>query len=133
TPGPAPPRPVRRAARPMVTIAQTRANELMLERELTRLRCVRDHPTAGKLLRYLDPNTRQTPAPEMIDADLEWAFDTPASRLMISMPSQTGKSARVAVGGTLRAILRRPDWRCVIATHAQHLALKHSTEIRNLI
>lgn len=117
----------------MVTIPQTRSTELWLRREVTRLRCVRDYPSAGALAQHLDPAVRQTAALRMIDADLEWAIETPASRLMISMPSQTGKSQRVAVAGTLRVMLRRPWWRCVIATHAEHLALKHSTEIRNLI
>ncbi|TLF74038.1 hypothetical protein [Nocardia cyriacigeorgica] len=117
----------------MPALMQTAANEQFLRRELTRLRCVRDYPTAGALAQYLDPSIQQTAALEMIDANLEWAIDTPAARLMISMPSQTGKSQRVAVAGTLRALMRRPDWRCVLATHAEHLALKHSTEIRNLI
>jgi hypothetical protein len=114
-------------------VMQTAANEQFLRRELVRLRCVRDYPSAGALAQYLDPSVRQTPALEVIDENLEWAFDTPAARLMISMPSQTGKSQRVAVAGTLRAMLRHPEWRCVIATHAEHLALKHSTEIRDTI
>lgn len=114
-------------------LMQTAANEAFLRRELVRLRCVRDYPTAGKLAQHLDPRTRQTAALERIDDELEWAFSTPAARLMISMPSQTGKSQRVAVAGTLRAMLRRPDWRVIIATHAEHLALKHSTEIRDTI
>lgn len=117
----------------MLAIPQTPLTEEFLRREVTRLRCVRDYPTAGTLARHLDSSVEQTAALEMIDTHLEWAFDTPASRLMISMPSQTGKSKRVAVAGTLRALMRRPCWRCVIATHAEHLALKHSIEIRNLI
>ncbi|MGA6208036.1 hypothetical protein ACPESR_25115 [Nocardia testacea] len=117
----------------MTAVMQTAANEAFLQRDLIRLRCVRDHPTAGALAQYLDPSVRQTAALQMIDEHLEWAFDTPAARLMISMPSQTGKSQRVAVAGTLRAMMRRPDWRCVIATHAEHLAHKHSIEIRNII
>ncbi|MGI5216285.1 terminase large subunit domain-containing protein [Nocardia sp. CA-290969] len=114
-------------------VMQTAANEQFLRRELVRLRAARDYPTAGALAQYLDPSIQQTPALQMIDEHLEWAFSTPAARLMISMPSQTGKSQRVAIAGTLRAMMLHPDWRCVIATHAEHLALKHSTEIRGLI
>ncbi|MCM6774997.1 hypothetical protein NDR87_26490 [Nocardia sp. CDC159] len=114
-------------------LMQTAANEAFLRREITRLRCVRDYPAAGALAQHLDPHVRQTPALQLIDENLEWAFSTPAARLMVSMPSQTGKSQRVAIAGTLRAMLRQPNWRIIIATHAEHLALKHSTEIRNLI
>ncbi len=117
----------------MAPLMQTAANEAFLRREITRLRCVRDYPTAGKLIHYLNPGIYQTPALEKIDENLEWAYSTPAARLMISMPSQTGKTQRAAVAGTVRAFLRRPDWRIVIATHAEHLALKHSAEIRTII
>ncbi|RJO71410.1 hypothetical protein D5S18_24885 [Nocardia panacis] len=91
------------------------------------------YPSAGALAQALDPTTIQTPDLAMIDDALEWAFTTPAARLMISKPSQTGKSQRVVKWGVTRALQLNPDWRIIIATHSEDLARTHSEEIRTVL
>lgn len=52
------------------------------------------HPTwdtPGQLAQALDPRTKQTPALKLIDQHLVDAYNTPDSRLIISMPPQEGK------------------------------------------
>lgn len=100
---------------------------------LVRAASVRAHPTAGALAQSIDPEVLQTPDLEEIDAALEWAQTTPRARLMISKPSQTGKSERAAIWGTVRALQRRPDWRTIVVTHSEDLALTHSERIRTII
>lgn len=101
--------------------------------ELIRREAVRKYPTAGALACALDPTTIQTPDLEMIDRELAEAQRTPAARLMISKPSQTGKSLRVAVWGTVHALMRHPDWRIIVVTHSEDLALTHSEAVRTII
>ena len=108
------------------------------EQDLIRRDAVRRYPTAGALAMALDPSTVQTPDLEMIDAELAAAqtmrpAGEPAARLMISKPSQTGKSKRVAVWGTVHALMRHPDWRVIVVTHSEDLALTHSEDVRAII
>jgi hypothetical protein len=84
-------------------------------------------------MQALDPTVVQTPDLRMIDEALEWAQTTPRARLMISKPSQTGKSERAVIGGTVRALQRHPDWRTIVVTHSEDLALTHSERIRTII
>lgn len=106
----------------------------LVERELTRLEAINRYPTAGALGVALDPrNNRQVPWLQRLDAELEWAFATPDARLMISTPSQQGKSSRAVVLGAVRALILNPDWRIIIATHSEELALSHSERIRTLL
>ncbi|MFD3426107.1 hypothetical protein [Nocardia fluminea] len=101
--------------------------------EITRRRVMKALPTAGALAAEFDPKNNQTADLAMIDEALEWAFNTPDARLMISKPSQTGKSERVAVWGMVRALIRNPDCRIIIATHSEDLALTHSERIRSIL
>lgn len=101
--------------------------------EITRRRVMKSLPTAGALAAEFDPRNIQTPDLAVIDEHLEWAFSTPGARLMISKPSQTGKSERVAVWGMVRALIRNPDWRIIIATHSEDLARTHSERIRTIL
>lgn len=112
---------------------QRRAFGFWARQNLIRTEVARTYPTAGALAQALDPTTIQTPDLEMIDEALEWAFDTPRARLMISKPSQTGKSERAVVWGITRALVRRPWWRNLIVTHSEDLALTHSERIRAII
>lgn len=100
---------------------------------LIRREALRKWPTAGALAQALDPETVQTPDLEMIDRELAAAQTTPGSRLMISKPSQTGKSLRVAVWGTVHMLLRNPNARVIIVTHSQDLALTHSEAILTIL
>lgn len=101
--------------------------------EIARRRVMAALPSAGALAAEFDPRNHQTADLAMIDEALEWAFTTPNARLMISKPSQTGKSERVAVWGMVRALIRRPDWRIIIATHSEDLARTHSERIRAIL
>ncbi|MBB3040163.1 hypothetical protein [Hoyosella altamirensis] len=116
-----------------LTPEQTTALLAHLEPELARHQALRNYPTAGALACALDPTMRQTPALKKVDEALEWAYTTPDARLMISQPSQTGKSKRAAIYGTLRAFTLNPDRRVIAVTHSEDLARTHSEEIRALI
>ena len=48
--------------------------------------------TPGDLARKITPGTRQTPALDLIDAELVRLADTPDGRLIISLPPQEGKA-----------------------------------------
>lgn len=104
-----------------------------LERERTRQQALERWPTTGAMACDLDSRTKQVPWLEMVDEALEWLLTTPNAKLMVSVPSQNGKSTRVAVHGVLRALVMHPDWRIIIATHSEDLARTHSEQIRNLL
>lgn len=113
--------------------AQQAAFRAHARQTLIRHEALRRWPTAGALALALDPETVQTPDLEMIDRELAAAQTTPGSRLMISKPSQTGKSLRVAVWGTVHALLRNPNARIIIVTHSKDLALTHSEAILTIL
>lgn len=89
--------------------------------------------TPGDLARAIDPRTVQTLALELIDEALIHAYNTPDSRLLISMSPQEGKSQRVTKTGVLWALINNPDSRVGIASYAQTLAEGFGREIRNWI
>src|ERR1035438_9645507 len=82
----APPEKVRR-------LAELRAR--LREQEVEQRR--RDGPrwaTPGELAKAIDPSTVQTPALDLIDEAVVWAYSTPGARLAISIAPQEGKSQR---------------------------------------
>ena len=89
--------------------------------------------TPGELARAIDPATVQTPALDLIDEALVWAYSTPGARLAVSMPPQEGKSSRVTKNGSLWALTRDPELRIGIVSYAQSLADGFGREIRNLV
>jgi predicted phage terminase large subunit-like protein len=89
--------------------------------------------TPGELAKAIDPSTVQTPALDLIDEALVWAYSTRGARLVISMPPQEGKTSRVTKIGSLWALARNPDLRIGIASYAQALAEGFGREIRNTI
>lgn len=89
--------------------------------------------TPGELAKAIDPTTVQTPALDLIDDALVWAYTTRGARLVISMPPQEGKTSRVTKTGSLWALARNPDLRIGIASYAQALAEGFGREIRNTI
>ncbi|RKW71798.1 hypothetical protein [Galactobacter caseinivorans] len=89
--------------------------------------------TPGALARQLNPKTVQTPALDLIDAALVRAFNTPDSRLIISMPPQEGKSVRAANDFPVWVLTQNPDCRIVTASYAQNLANRNGRAIRNRI
>lgn len=93
----------------------------------------RQWETAGELAAAIDPATVQTPALDLIDAELARAYTVPGSRLLISLPPQEGKSSRVTKTGSLWALTRNPELRLGIASYAQSLAEGFGREVRNTI
>jgi predicted phage terminase large subunit-like protein len=89
--------------------------------------------TPGELAKAIDAKTVQTPALDVIDEALVWAYSTPEARLIISMPPQEGKSQRVTKTGVLWALLQNPELRFGIVSYAQELAEGFAREIRDWI
>lgn len=90
-------------------------------------------PTPGALARALDPTTVQTPALDLIDAELVHAYNTRGARLAISMPPQEGKSQRATITACLWALINDPDKRIGIASYGSDLATTFGREIRDRI
>ena len=89
--------------------------------------------TPGDLARDLDPRTVQTPALDLIDAELVRVANTPDSRLIISMPPQEGKSTRAAGDFPAWLLTQDPDLRIVTASYGQSLANRNGRAIRRRI
>lgn len=89
--------------------------------------------TPGDLARDLDPRTVQTPALDLIDAELVRVANTPDSRLIISMPPQEGKSTRAAGDFPAWLLTQNPDLRIVTASYGQSLANRNGRAIRRRI
>lgn len=89
--------------------------------------------TPGDMAAAINPKTVRTPALDMIDAALVEAFNTPDSRLIISMPPQEGKSTRVALDFPVWALAQRPDMSIVTASYSQSLADRNGRFIRNRV
>lgn len=89
--------------------------------------------TPGQMARATNPNTVQTPALDLIDAALVEAFNTPDSRLIISMAPQEGKSVRVANDFPVWCLTKNPELRIVTASYGQALANRNGRAVRNRI
>lgn len=89
--------------------------------------------TPGAMARSTNAKTVQTPALDLIDAALVEAFNTPDSRLIISMAPQEGKSVRVANDFPVWALTKNPDLRIVTASYGQSLANRNGRAVRNRI
>jgi predicted phage terminase large subunit-like protein len=85
------------------------------------------------MARATNPKTIQTPALDIIDAALVRAYNTPDSRLIISMAPQEGKSVRVANDFPVWALTQNPDLRIVTASYGQSLANRNGRAVRNRI
>lgn len=90
-------------------------------------------PTPGDLARDLDPRVVQTPALDLIDAELVRLLNTPDGRLILSMPPQEGKSSRVGEIFPVWALKRNPDLRIVVASYGMALARRNGRAIRTRI
>jgi predicted phage terminase large subunit-like protein len=75
----------------------------------------------------------QTPALDLIDREIAWAYSTPGARLIISMPPQEGKSSRVTKIGSLWALTQDPERRIAIVSYSQPLAEGFGRDVRNWI
>lgn len=89
--------------------------------------------TPGILAHDFEPRTVQTPALDLIDAELVRLADTPDGRLIISMPPQEGKSSRVGKWFPAWTLKHKPDTRIVAASYGQALARRNGRAIRDVI
>lgn len=89
--------------------------------------------TPGELAALVDGTTVQTPALDLIDREIMWAYSTPGARLIISLPPQEGKSSRVTKIGTLWALAQDPERRIAIVSYSQPLAEGFGRDVRNWI
>lgn len=89
--------------------------------------------TPGDLARHMNPKTVQTPALDLIDAELVKVAETPNSRLIITMPPQEGKSTRVAKDFIAWVLSQHPDWRVIGASYGQSLANRNGLSVRRLV
>lgn len=87
--------------------------------------------TPGDLAVELDPKTRQTPALDLIDAELVRAANTPDARLIISMPPQEGKSQRASRRFPLWVLTQRPETRIAITSYELGVARRWGRAIRD--
>ncbi|MHA6764696.1 phage terminase large subunit [Streptacidiphilus sp. PAMC 29251] len=89
--------------------------------------------TPGDLAALVDATTVQTPALDLIDREIMWAYSTPDARLIVCMPPQEGKSQRVTKTGALWALTQDPERRMGIASYSQSLAETFGRDVRNWI
>jgi len=89
--------------------------------------------TPGALARALDHRTVQTRALDLIDAALVEAYNTPGSRLIVSMPPQEGKSTRVSVMFPLWVLAQDHSKAIVLTSYSDRLVRKNSRAVRNYI
>lgn len=87
--------------------------------------------TPGNLAQHIDPVMKQTPALNIIDQALTNAYNTPNSRLIISMPPQEGKSQRASRTFPLWALTQNPDTRVVIASFEANVARRLGRAVRD--
>lgn len=87
--------------------------------------------TPGQMAADLDPRTVQTPALDLIDAELTRLADTPDGRLIIVMPPQEGKSQRVTRRFPTWMLTERPDTRIAIASFEHSTARRWGRAIRD--
>jgi predicted phage terminase large subunit-like protein len=92
-----------------------------------------DWTTPGDLAKLIDPATVQTPALDVVDEAVMWAYTTPGARLLISLPPQEGKSQRATKTGTLWALTQNPQLRVGIVSYSQPLAEGFGRDVRNWI
>lgn len=89
--------------------------------------------TPGALAQTLDRLTVQTPALQLIDDALVRAYNTPDSRLIISLAPQEGKSSRVGVMFPLWALVQDKSKTIVMTSFSDRLARRNSRNVRNYI
>lgn len=89
--------------------------------------------TPGTLAKRLNRATVQTPALDLVDAELQTLLDTADGRLIVEMPPQEGKSTRVAKDFIVWVLKHRPWTRVVGASYGQGLANRNGRAIRNII
>lgn len=88
-----------------------------------------DSPAA--LADKLDPKHRRVPVIDYIDQKLVEAWRTPDSRMILSVPPQSGKSQLAARRYALWALTQNPNCRIVIASFEMNIARRWGRTIRD--
>ncbi|SFK92512.1 phage uncharacterized protein (putative large terminase), C-terminal domain-containing protein [Streptosporangium canum] len=86
--------------------------------------------TPGAMAAELDPTTVQTPALDLIDAELVALADGSGDRLMIFMPPQEGKSVRASHRFVEWLLVDNPDLRVGIVSYADEMARRWGSDIK---
>lgn len=87
--------------------------------------------TPGDLACALDSQTVQTPALQLIDRELVQLADSDRiNKLIITMPPQEGKSARVSHRFPEWLLEHNPDLRIAIVSYTDEMARRHGAEIK---
>jgi predicted phage terminase large subunit-like protein len=86
--------------------------------------------TPGLMAVELDPSTRQTPALELIDAELVKVAEGHSRRLMVFMPPQEGKSQRVSRRFPTWLLEHDPTLRIGIVSYEKELAVRWGRDIK---
>lgn len=94
---------------------------------------VRRWGTPGELAQHLDSRTVQTPALDLIDAELVRLMDEPGGRLIVSIAPQQGKSTRISQAFPVWALAQDPDRPIIVASYGEQLAERNGETIRNHI
>lgn len=115
------------------TILAKREEFRRLSAELSERKALHRFPTPGSLATAINQATVQTPALDVVDDAVAWAYRTRGARLAISLPPQEGKSERVTKTGTLWALIRNPELRIGIVSYSQSLAEGFGRDVRNWV
>lgn len=87
----------------------------------------------GDLAATVNPKTVVTPALTLVDEALRKVYETPDSRLIISIAPQEGKSVRVAGDFPAWWLAQRPDARVIMGSYSSSLAARNGRQIRRRI
>ena len=83
------------------------------------------------LAQALDPRVMRSPDLELINQKLVEAFNTPDSRLIISMPPQRGKSELCSHWFPVWALTQRPETRITLASYQANIARTFGRKVRD--
>lgn len=83
------------------------------------------------LAQALDPSVRRSADLELINQALVRAFNTPDSRLIVSMPPQRGKSELCSHWFPVWALSQRPDTRVILASYQHGIARTFGRKVRD--
>jgi predicted phage terminase large subunit-like protein len=107
-------------------LKERRAKVEALRREAMR----RQWATPGSFAQWLDPTTRQTPALELIDAELAAVQRGEVGKLAIYAPPQEGKSERAVRRFATWLLALDPTLRIVIASYEQDISTRWGRQIK---
>lgn len=78
-----------------------------------------------------DPKLVRTPALDLINDTLVRVFNTPDSRLIVSMPPQEGKSQAISRRFPLWGLTQNPDLRIAVASYEANIARRWGRSVRD--